>query len=413
MSFFEIIRTFLFTLPLGIFLTIGLFTVVTISMKVRRLDLVLRRIVLFYSLSAIVASLLLLLYCFEPAVFARLDVLYCAAVIFAMVSFHHFLCFAIGKPFSPIHYIIPALICGGMQILKLLLPDVWESEGICFSLTIALMFGIAYSLLPFLTMNNYYMHLAQSHGASVIDKKTSLRFIVEVLLFPIVFIVVPLVSGPEPGVLSSILLMMSILLALVMNIPLVYRIIRHYTSPLPATSLFAPDLIKEAYGQTAIKQKEPEQRSESETEPETDAGKRINKKYTKKNYTAGQLIELNRKEFEEYMKMHKPYRKHDLTIVELAEMLDTNRTYLSRFVNHTYGMTFSSYLNLCRLRDMEHLLGSPGNRDMIMAELAKRVGFVTGRNYMRAKKLFAANNGYTGVRIKHTGQQANAKKAKP
>lgn len=402
MNPFEIIRAIILTLPLGIFVTIGLFTVVTISMKVRHLDTILRRILLFYCLSAVVASLLLLFYCYAPEVFARFDVLYCAAVVFAMVSFYHFMCFAIHKKLSLLHYIVPALVCGAMQFVKLLLPEVWEAEGIRFSLIVALLLGIAYSLLPLYTMNSYYMQLYKNQ--LVIDTKTSLRFIVEVLLFPVVFAIIPLVSGPEPGILSSVLLMAGILMALVMNIPLVYKIIRHYTSPLPNTPLFAPDFTAEA-----VKEPIPLP-DESEPEPPTDTGKRLNKKYTQKNYIGEQLIEIDRREFEEFIRSRKPYLKHNLTIVEMAELLDTNRTYLSRFVNRVYGMTFSSYLNLCRLGEMERLLKLSGNREKTIAELAAEAGFVTVRNYTRAKKQLAAAKGSNRGRKK--GVNSTDKKVK-
>lgn len=65
---------------------------------------------------------------------------------------------------------------------------------------------------------------------------------------------------------------------------------------------------------------------------------------------------LSKERFEKYMQEDKPYLNPELKITDLTRELQTNRTYLSTFINRTYGMNFKAYINDCRLREMEALL---------------------------------------------------------
>jgi AraC-like DNA-binding protein len=138
-------------------------------------------------------------------------------------------------------------------------------------------------------------------------------------------------------------------------------------------------------------------KSKPEPEPVNEAVKRFNKRYVKKNYMSGKFIKINREDFTAYMEKRKPYIKHDLKITELAAHLNTNRTYLSRFINIAFSMNFNSYINLCRLREMERLLNLPDKEERSVAQLAMQAGFATVRNYTRAKRRFAP-----GKRNAHT-----------
>ncbi|MCS3102171.1 hypothetical protein NXW38_25100 [Bacteroides ovatus] len=62
-----------------------------------------------------------------------------------------------------------------------------------------------------------------------------------------------------------------------------------------------------------------------------------------------------RKKFEKYIYEHRPYLNPDLRITDLMQAFHTNRTYISRFINREYGMNFSRYINMLRLREMEAL----------------------------------------------------------
>ena len=86
------------------------------------------------------------------------------------------------------------------------------------------------------------------------------------------------------------------------------------------------------------------------------------------------------------MRDEKPYLKPELKISDLTGGLQTNRTYLSTFINRTYGMNFNAYINDCRLREMESLLADSTYAGECMTELAIRAGFGCYHSYRRAKK---------------------------
>ena len=95
---------------------------------------------------------------------------------------------------------------------------------------------------------------------------------------------------------------------------------------------------------------------------------------------------LNKERFEKYIREEKPYLNPELKITDLTGELQTNRTYLSTFINRTYGMNFNAYINDCRLREMESLLADSTYAGECMTELAIRAGFGCYHSYRRAKK---------------------------
>lgn len=386
MKAFEIIRLLIFSMPLGIFITFGLFLVITIQMKVRKIDVILRRLVTVYCLSAAVASLFLLFYYYFPDLFSRFGIVYFISVIYAMILFYHFLCFAIKsyEQIRPFHYIIPLVLCIGMLICKVSFPVFWAREGNSVLFIGMLVFGIIYSVLPLYKMHNYDLKLVLvSNTTGTLNRKVAVPFIFEVILFPIAFVLMPLITKQNPGISLSVLMMLFILLALRMNIPLTYAMIRHYAFPLNEAPLFAPFVSESDMAPKVKTQKQ-------EIIP-LDSGKdtkRIYHKYTRKNRVNGQLIEIDKKVFEAYFRKYKPYLDPGLKIQDLIIPLQSNRTYISKFVNHTYKMSFSSYVNNCRLHEMERLLQLPGNKNKTAREFIRQAGFGDYRHYLRVKERF-------------------------
>ncbi len=68
------------------------------------------------------------------------------------------------------------------------------------------------------------------------------------------------------------------------------------------------------------------------------------------------------------------FRQNDLTIERLAELLDTNRTYISRAINQQAGKTFSSYVNSYRIDEAVRIL-SDVEDDTPLKVLAQRLGY--------------------------------------
>lgn len=84
---------------------------------------------------------------------------------------------------------------------------------------------------------------------------------------------------------------------------------------------------------------------------------------------------------EPLMTEQKPYRKDNLTSAELAAMLYTNRTYLSRYLNDYLGMTFYDYVNKYRLDESEKLILEDKKS---VTEIATFCGFKDHSSFYRA-----------------------------
>lgn len=97
---------------------------------------------------------------------------------------------------------------------------------------------------------------------------------------------------------------------------------------------------------------------------------------------------VTRRKFEEYMRIRKPYLQADLKITDLCGQLHTNRSYLSNFINTTYGMSFSQFINNCRLRELDLLLQKlPVHTLHNNIDLIFKAGFGSYDSYRRAKKM--------------------------
>ncbi len=66
--------------------------------------------------------------------------------------------------------------------------------------------------------------------------------------------------------------------------------------------------------------------------------------------------------------------------------LNTNRTYLSNFINREYGMNFSRWINRLRLQELERIRFDPTCRKLSGMELVVQAGVSNYRAYARVKK---------------------------
>lgn len=106
----------------------------------------------------------------------------------------------------------------------------------------------------------------------------------------------------------------------------------------------------------------------------------------------GKAHRINRKYFEHYIQTQKPYLNPKIRITDIAADLHSNRTYLSNFINSEYGMNFSRYINLQRLKELDVLRHDPETKEVLGIELVSRTGFSTYRGYTRAKAEEDKNN---------------------
>ncbi len=86
-----------------------------------------------------------------------------------------------------------------------------------------------------------------------------------------------------------------------------------------------------------------------------------------------------------------------LTIKELSDMLHTNRTYLSEYINTTYGTSFRDWITGLRIDYAKRLLTQ--NPKLTVADISERSGFLSPSHFIR---LFKEKTGLTPVRWRKT-----------
>lgn len=74
-------------------------------------------------------------------------------------------------------------------------------------------------------------------------------------------------------------------------------------------------------------------------------------------------------------------------MTDLQEIFHTNRTCLSNFVNRTYGINFSCYINRLRMQEFESLRRRSGGT-IPEEELASQAGFENYQRYLRVRRNF-------------------------
>lgn len=115
----------------------------------------------------------------------------------------------------------------------------------------------------------------------------------------------------------------------------------------------------------------PEKENESETGPETDQSP---DKYS-------QLLGL----FNRFIDKEQIFLQSNLRMDDVARMMHTNRTYISRLINEKFQCTFSDYINLKRVEFAQKLMQV--NPQMKQTELAEKSGFMSVSSFSRTFRM--------------------------
>lgn len=83
------------------------------------------------------------------------------------------------------------------------------------------------------------------------------------------------------------------------------------------------------------------------------------------------------------MKKEKLYRQKNISLEKLAELLNTNRTYLSKAVNTFAGTSFNNYINIYRINDATDMMSQPGF-NIPFKQLADMLGYNSVSVFCRA-----------------------------
>lgn len=111
------------------------------------------------------------------------------------------------------------------------------------------------------------------------------------------------------------------------------------------------------------------------------------KKSTLKSDTSKQIAENLRN----YMLEHRPYLNPELTLKNLAELMDLQHHNLSQVINENFGQNYYEFINSYRIEEAKRLLKEPNYRDYTLTA----IGFEAGFNSKSA--FYAAFKKSTGV----------------
>lgn len=178
----------------------------------------------------------------------------------------------------------------------------------------------------------------------------SLRWLNMLLLLTFAIILLPLAATifTRRQLISSVLVIFPFLLLLFQHVVLCYNMLaRNYI------------LIAPANGEDEVT-KQPEMPTD-----EAENGK------------------IDRLRLEQYILTYKPYLNPDFKITDLVKPLNTNRSYLSNFINTTYATNFSSYINRLRVNEYNSLVNMPEHEATPRTELVAMAGFGSYKTFLR------------------------------
>jgi AraC-like DNA-binding protein len=329
----------------------------------------LKNILILYLLIILMAWITVFCYIFFPKAFVFLNIPCLAGFVLPPVFFYRIIRYLTrmgqAEQFSPLHYLVPALIGAVFLVWSLFVPfDVQvgivasRGEPVAGKYELYSRLFTSKPLLRVVFMLVYYGFIARllvryyreaSDADSPVRKPA--QWIMFLIVLSLAFVVSTITSTflPRSRIVTSIYTLIVALCISGQFILLTFHIIRRkyllytiHTEP------------------------------ESEESEENKGGRRLH---------AGKLT---RRRLNTYFREQKPYLQGDFKITALVEAMDVNRSVLSAFINKSYGVNFNRFVNRWRLKELERLRTLPSNKGKSVAELSAKAGFTTLLQYYRA-----------------------------
>lgn len=361
-----------------------------------RMESLLKRLLLVYYLSMILNWFSILVYLIIPTLFIYLNAFFYMAILMIQVTFYHFVYILTkldeNEHFSPLHYLLPTLICTSLFIWSFFVPfDVqlsitknretipsgYKAYYYLFTskILIRLLYGAIYMFLSAYRLIRYHRLIKLhpnsdgSHPARWLAVLTGMTIILWIMSTCALII-------PRHPIYVNVFAPITILIVVSQHIMLAYNIMKQNYLPLIEStnkrSLFKGILKASKTGTTY-----------SDYTINTKSSKKIS---VIKSKQSGSVSQIDKKKFEAFMRKHKPFINSNFKITDLVESLGVNRSVISSFINKTYGMNFSQYINQCRLQELDKIIALPANKGKDIASLISQAGFGSYRNYQRIKK---------------------------
>ncbi|AJW65134.1 hypothetical protein VO54_03708 [Elizabethkingia miricola] len=341
----------------AIFSAIFFLIIISIKLKKEKDNKPMRQLIIImdiiYLMSINYASTIFI-FCFYPDIFAIIKPLHHLSIVLFPVLFYHFT-YSITvlniqeSVFNKIHY-----LCALVFFAVLAMVKNENTEGVKFYLII-----LYYGFYLFLSIRKIIYYRKNINDFSSNFENTSIRWIMNILIIQVIILVSVLLfhfllkdhAHKIPGIITLNYILM------VFHVVLCYNIFRENF-----TFIYADEIVLQ------------------DKEKEEDI---------KEN--------LDQEAFEKYMEEEKPYLNPYLKITDLILPLATNRTYFSSFINNTYGVNFSVYINTLRLKEFYYLKQLPENIERTDDDLIYLSGFRSRSSYNRIKDLFEKEKGKFGL----------------
>ena len=342
------------------------------------MDVELRKPLTAYFLTVAVNWTFAMSLLFAPAVVAGLNGLVYSLLLLVQVFLYHYLYILTAdtgeKPFTFRHYILPVIIFVGLSLWAAQVPPeahmasiavptqsgdsglytpnlplndpsfAWYNAAVRSKPLVRMLYSLIYSILAVRRILRYRRRIV---NFSADTENTSLGWLLftVALAFPLFLTpVIVALASPYKALVTFLGAFPAIILFIQLPVLCYYTLTHRYVLMTQADATV------------------------------TDSGTEI---------TVGKI---ERQQLEEFMNSSKPYLKADLKITGLAESLHTNRNHLSSFINTTYGMNFSQFINGYRLRELDALRADGKYIRLGNLELIHKAGFGSYHAYYRVKK---------------------------
>ena len=342
------------------------------------MDMELRKPLTAYFLTVAVNWTFAMLLLFAPAVVAGLNGLVYSLLLLVQVFLYHYLYILTAdtgeKPFTFWHYILPVVIFVGLTLWAVQVPPearmasiavpaqsgdsglytcnlslndpslAWNNAAVRSKPLVRTLYSLIYSILAVRRILRYRRRIV---NFSADTENTSLGWLLFTIALAFPLFLTPVIvalASPYKALVTFLGAFPSIILFIQLPVLCYYTVTHRYVLLMQTDAT------------------------------DTDSGTEI---------TTGKI---ERQQLEEFMTSSKPYLKADLKITDLAGPLKTNRNYLSSFINTTYGMNFSQFINGYRLRELDALRADGKYIRLDNLELIHKAGFGSYHAYYRAKK---------------------------
>ncbi len=355
-----------------------------------RTEVKIKAATLIFMCSSFVSWTTLEIYLSFPELFVWIHSLLYLSLLWAQVSFYRIFHILTGddkkERFSPWHWIVPAIICVTLAVWSLAvpyhiqleitlgrtrtIPQGYEAYAMFFvsKVPVRILYTAFYLTLTFVRLAAYRKNVG---SPSSLVRKPSRWIVLLLALTTATFLVTGVMAVIRvTGVFTSMLTLIASITMMGQHIVLTFLVIQrsymlYITVPEQSLEL------------------DPKRPPAHKPEP---YGTKRRRPYAKSDERP-----LTRSGFDAWIRENKPHLDPSFRITDLVEAMRVNRTYLSRFINSTYGMNFNGYVNSLRINEFKRLAASGASADMTLPEMVANAGFANMKHYRRALDAAAQN----------------------